>query len=352
MASTAYSSYKLTKAQRRALLAAAKRDTQLQYQPQIDSIGERQQLEAGQGALIDAAYDRYKTQLRDSEAQRTAANAAAMKGVTDMVSSSGTAMADLAAAQGIQRAEDNTLTGATQSGGADFRAAMLKSLQQQGVDSGQAFVDDQVRRSDYSAAQGRQGESDRTYYRQKSADRSMKLADEQAKLRGTMAKAEQARKDELVKQQFERWMNKEKVKLANREVDVNDENKDADRTSDEGSASYQGRTGGGGGGGGNAPSDLTASQQRAWERNSSSAQRQAQLIKSLLAKPQYRRAGNKPDWEAIWKKVPVSDNNMRLLLQDITYPGPLGKRLGSVGKNAALELFYGNLPTWLKHWNG
>jgi hypothetical protein len=353
MASLNYKPAKLNRAQRRALARAAKRDTQLQYAPQAESISDRQSLEAGQGALIDSAYERYKQQLRDSEAQRTAANAAAVQGITNMVNASGTAMQGLAAVQGAEQDAMNRITGATASGGTDFRAAMLKSLQQQGADAGQSLVEDQTRRSDYTAAQTNQGEADRGYYRQKSADRSMKLADEQARLRGTMAKAEQARNDQLLKEQFERWMGEEKVKLANREVNVDDANTDADRSSREGSASYRGATGGGdGGGGGSAPSGLPANQQDAWERNSAKARDKATQIKRLLGKEQYRRPGNKPDWPAIWRQVPVSDPNMRLLLQDITYPGRLGKTLGSVGKSAAMDLFYGKLPSWLKNWNG
>lgn len=351
MASTNYRPPRLTRAQKRALQAAARRDTQLQYGQQIDSIRERQQLEAGQGALIDAAYDRYKTQLRDSEAQRTAANAAAVQGVTDMVKASGESMGALAAAQGLEADATNALTGATQTGSPAFRAAMLKSLQQQGVDSGQALVDDQVRRTDYSKAQGNQAESDRAFYRQKSADRSMKLADEQAKLRGTMAKAEQQRKDELVKQQFERWMNTEKVKLANREVDVNDSNSDADRSSREGSASYQGTSGGGGSGGGNsAPGGLTRQQKTAWDNRYSAIHGAYASVKRLAADRRYAKPNGAPDWEKIWKQVPDLDQSARIILMDIAYPGKLGKVLSPRGKSIANRYFYGELPKWLKGW--
>lgn len=354
MASLSYKPSKLSKAQKRALARAAKRDTQLQFGPQIESISDRQQLEAGQGALIDSAYERYKQQLRDSEAQRTAANAAAVQGISNMVTASNNAMQGLAAVQGAEQEATNRLTGATASGGNEFRAAMLKSLQQQGADSGQALVDDQVRRSDYTAAQTNQGEADRGFYRQKSADRSMKLADEQARLRGTMAKTEQQRKDQLLKDMFERWMGEEKVKLANREVNVDDSNTDADRTSREGSASYQG-TGGSGGSSssGGAPSGLTATERKTWDRRQDLIKTKVREIQRLVKNPKYLRPGtNTPDWPAIWKQVPVDDPNMRLVLQDIGYPGRLGKRLGSVGKSAAMDLFYGKLPSWLKNWNG
>ena len=338
-----YSKFSLSAKQRAALLAQAGGDTQLEYGGQRDGLNARTQLEGGQSRLIDEAYTRYKTGLADADIQRRAALGAAAATTTGATAAANQSIGDVFAQQDAGNASMDAITGASGgTGGAQFRAEMLKAIGQQGVDAQAARVGTNTVNENYSGNLAGQAENNRDFYKQKSADRMAGLSAEQRALALTMGQGKVKRADELKNLLFEQWAAKEKIKLGNREVNVNDTNKDADRASTEGSATYKGD-------GGKDKNALSPDAQRTYNAKSETIRQHVRDVGEMTHNPKYSLPGGKKDWAAIRKDARLegsTNDNLWEITRDLCFPGTPGLSTG--GKGFAIK-YFGNqtLPKWI-----
>lgn len=342
-----YSNFSLSPKQRAALLAQAGGDTQLEYGGQRDGLNARTQLEGGQARLIDEAYTRYKNGLAGADVLRRGALAAAGATTAGATTAANQSMGDVFAQQDAGNASMDAITGASGgTGGAQFRAEMLKSIGQQGVDAQAARVATNAVNENYSGNLLGQAENNKEFYKQKSVDRMAGLSAEQRALALTMGQGKVKRADELKNILFEQWAAKEKIKLGNREVNVNDSNKDADRKSTEGSATYQGT---------NKepaadPKALTPSEQRKFDGKSSSLHDYVNAANKMTHDPKYSLPGGKKDWALIRHDMQLAgkgNDTVWGLIHDLAYPNH--PELSPAGKGLAKTYFgYDKLPSWIK----
>ena len=349
-----YTAPKLTSSQRAALAAKAGADTQLQYGDQTSSINSRTQLEAGQGRLIDSAYERYKQSVIDSEVRRKAAAQAGATEATKLAGMVSEGIAGVGSQQAGQNDATNAITGGTVSSGDAFQKAMATSLGQQVVDNQGAADAEGKAQSDYSGSLETQAAGNKEYYRQKSTDRLAGLGKEQTELSATIGKAKKGRLDDLIKQKFDEWAATEKVKLGNRSVNVDRLTAAAANASRESIAEAN-----------NATSIAVANIGADAKNNGGLSKSDKASLKALDngvksdRTAMYAAVNNQANWtngKVNWSKVQKATGNKDgaqwTLLKDLTYPG-LDKKLSSAGYAAAVKIYgkYG-VPKWLKDMRG
>ena len=350
-----YSKFSLSAKQRAALLAQAGGDTQLEYGGQRDGLNARTQLEGGQSRLIDEAYTRYKTGLADADVLRRGALAAAGATTTGATTAANQSISDVFAQQDAGNASMDAITGASGgTGGAQFRAEMLKSIGQQGVDAQGARVATNAVNENYSGNLAGQAENNKEFYKQKSVDRMAGLSAEQRALALTMGQGKVKRKDELLDKLFAQWAEKEKIKLGNREVNVNDtnddqdratddSNADADRNSREGAAGYKGDDSGG-------ENKMTPKEKRTYNAQSSALKGYMYAADKLAHDQQYSLPGGKKDWAAIRNRLGLDGKNNEVvwnLTKDLVFPN--ANQLSPAGQALARGQYFKNqkLPSWM-----
>lgn len=348
--SLTYSAPKLTDAQRAALSAKAGVDTQLQYGDQVNSVSSRTQLEAGQGRLIDSAYERYKQSVIDSETRRAAAAQAGATQAGQLAGLVNGGMAGVGDQQAGQNDATNAITGGTVSSGDAFQKAMQASLGQQVVDNQAAAGAENKSQSDYSASLEQQAAGNKEFYKQKSADRAAGLGQEQTQLSATIGKAKKGRLDELIKQKFDEWAATEKVKLGNRSVNVDrvtaaaaNASREAMNAADNATSIAVANIGADAKGGGG----ISADGKRILHGIDSGVKSDRTAMYEAINNPA-NWTNNQVNWTKVQKATGNKDGAQWTLLKDITYPG-LDKKLSAAGYAAAVKVYgkYG-VPQWLK----